>query len=218
MENKQYNNYQSSGLCTGYGNGISCVACCRDIGAPCWPGPEAKDLFAIDLNKRLNDSAHLCNIDEYASQDALGLVKPTFQHLFKLFNEQLEKNTSSFEAKIKQGVKLEEIARMPGSFFGKIQGITGCLLYPAEPQQDHRLGVCRSYLCDLAKYYQGSEILDFVKENAGRLNTFIYSRMIHAINYNPQWLNDILGLSISFRKDRQDCMRDLGRLLEIVKI
>lgn len=214
MENRQYNNHKTSDLCTGYGAGLSCVACCCDIGAPCWAYPKVKDLFSIELNVRTNSSVNTCRISECPPEAVLESINPTFEEFSKLFDNLLEENTRSFEEKIRKGICLEEIVRMPGDFVGKTNGKIGCLLYPKD-SQDHRLSMCGSFLCSLAKYYEGNKIADFVRENASKLSTLSYSRMIYAINYHSSGFSDLLGLNISFRKEHS---MDLKKLLEIVTI
>jgi hypothetical protein len=177
-------------------------------------------LLTVELNVRINGSVQTQLIHNYAPPAAVESVNPTFQQRFKIFDDIIEKNTSSFEEQIKKGLKLEEIARTPENFFGKINGKVGCLLYPKDYQQtqDPRLSMCGSFLCNLAKVYEGCEIADFVRENAGnsKLNTLSYSRMIYAINYHANWFRDLLDLNLSFRKDRHACLSDLSKLLEIV--
>ncbi|MEM4264097.1 MAG: hypothetical protein QW666_04375, partial [Candidatus Woesearchaeota archaeon] len=98
-------------------------------------------------------------------------------------------------------------------FIGKVNSRIGCLIYPRDTlQKDFRLSMCRSYLCDLAKYYQRSEISDFVKQNKDKLDTLSYSRMIYAINYHTAWLSQFFGIDL--KKDMR--RSDLSMLLEIV--
>ncbi|MEM4263945.1 MAG: hypothetical protein QW666_03580, partial [Candidatus Woesearchaeota archaeon] len=85
MENNQYNNFKTSELCSGYGTGLSCVACCCDVGAPCWPYPKVKDLFSVELNIRVNGSVSACRISECPPEAVLESVNQTFQDSSKLF-------------------------------------------------------------------------------------------------------------------------------------
>ena len=215
MENKQYNSFKTSDICNGYGAGLSCVACCCDVGAPCWSYPEVKDLFSVELNVRAKGSVDTCRISECPPEAVLESINPTFEEFSKLFDNLVEENTRSFEEKIRKGICLEEISRMPSDFVGKINGRIGCLIYPNDsPKNDPRLSMCGSFLCPLAKFYEGNEIADFVNENISKLSVLSYSRMIYAINYHSAWLSQFFGINL--QKDKR--MSDLSRLLEIVKV